>query len=174
MGLVFGLTSFGSIFILPLFLQQLRGYSILDSGLSQMPRMLVMMVAAPLAGRLYSWVDSCLVIGGGIAMMMGGYVQMSHFTLHVGAWEMLPGLLLTGAGMAFTFSDGLQRCVLDDGHVLCVLPAVSTPARPSHPLPGACPLYFAACLRRHIPLDQLFLSKISAFRKVLPLAPPYI
>jgi DHA2 family multidrug resistance protein len=36
--------------------------------------------------------------------MMGGYFHMSHFTLHVGAWEMLPGLLLTGAGMAFTFS----------------------------------------------------------------------
>jgi hypothetical protein len=73
-----GLTSFGSIFILPLFLQQLRGYSILDSGLSQMPRMLVMMVAAPLAGRLYSWVDSRLVIGGGIVMMIGGYVQIWH------------------------------------------------------------------------------------------------
>jgi DHA2 family multidrug resistance protein len=104
MGLVFGLTSFGSIFILPLFLQQLRGYSVLDSGLSQMPRMLVMIIAAPVAGRLYSWVDSRLVIGGGIALMMGGYFQMSHFTLHVGAREMLPGLLLTGAGMAFTFS----------------------------------------------------------------------
>ena len=98
MGLVFGLTSFGSIFILPLFLQQLRGYSVLDSGVSQMPRMLVMMVAAPIAGRLYTWVDSRLVIGGGIALMMVGYFQMAHFTLHVGGREMLPGLLLTGAG----------------------------------------------------------------------------
>ena len=104
MGLVFGLTSFGSIFILPLFLQQLRGYSVLDSGVSQMPRMLVMIVAAPIAGRLYSWVDSRLVIGGGIALMMAGYFQMAHFTLHVGGGEMLSGLLLTGAGMAFTFS----------------------------------------------------------------------
>jgi MFS transporter, DHA2 family, multidrug resistance protein len=104
MGLVFGLTSFGSIFILPLFLQQLRGYSVLDSGLSQMPRMLVMVVAAPIAGRLYGWVDSRLVIGVGIALMMAGYFHMSHFTLHVGGLEMLPGLLLSGAGMAFTFS----------------------------------------------------------------------
>jgi hypothetical protein len=41
----------------------LRGYSVLDSGISQMPRMLVMMVAAPIAGRLYTWVDSRLVSG---------------------------------------------------------------------------------------------------------------
>lgn len=29
---------------------------------------------------------------------------MSHFTLEVGSWHILPGMLLTGAGMAFTFN----------------------------------------------------------------------
>ena len=33
LGFIFGITLFGSIFILPLFLQRLRGYSVLDSGL---------------------------------------------------------------------------------------------------------------------------------------------
>jgi len=104
MGLVFGLTSFGSIFILPLFFQQLRGYSVMDAGLSQMPRSLVMLLVAPISGRLYGLVDSRLVIGGGIILMMGGYFDLAHLTLDTDGWQMLPGLLLTGAGMAFVFT----------------------------------------------------------------------
>ena len=60
MGLFFGLTTFGSIFILPLFLQQIRGYTVLDSGLIQMPRMLVVLFVAPIAGKVYGRLDSRL------------------------------------------------------------------------------------------------------------------
>lgn len=31
-GFVFGMTTFASIFMLPLFLQQIQGYSVMDSG----------------------------------------------------------------------------------------------------------------------------------------------
>ncbi|HEY7494469.1 MAG TPA: DHA2 family efflux MFS transporter permease subunit [Candidatus Tectomicrobia bacterium] len=104
MGLVFGLTSFGSIFILPLFFQQLRGYNVMDAGISQMPRSLIMLFVAPVSGRLYGRVDSRLVIGGGIVLMMGGYFDLAYLTLEADMWRMLPGLLLTGAGMAFVFT----------------------------------------------------------------------
>ena len=52
MGLFFGLTTFGSIFIIPLFLQQIRGHTVLDSGLIQMPRMLIVVLIAPIAGKV--------------------------------------------------------------------------------------------------------------------------
>ncbi|ETW98619.1 MAG: hypothetical protein ETSY1_18015 [Candidatus Entotheonella factor] len=104
MGLIFGLTTFGSIFMLPLFLQQLQGYSVMDSGLIQMPRMLIVVAVAPIAGRLYGKLDSRLLAAIGTAVMMAGYLDMSRFTLEVGWQRMLPGLLLTGGGMAFLFS----------------------------------------------------------------------
>jgi DHA2 family multidrug resistance protein len=104
LGFIFGITLFGSVFILPLFLQRLQGYSVFDSGLITMPRALAMLVLAPLAGRLYNMVDSRLLIGGGIILMMLGYFDMAHFSLDVGGVQMLPSLLLTGAGMAFMFS----------------------------------------------------------------------
>jgi DHA2 family multidrug resistance protein len=104
LGFVFGITLFGSIFILPLFLQRLRGFEVFDSGLIQLPRSLIMLVLAPLAGRLYNYVDSRLLIGGGTALMMIGYFDMAHYNLQVGGVEMLPALLLTGAGMTFMFS----------------------------------------------------------------------
>ena len=111
LGFVFGITSFGSIFILPLFLQQVRGYSVMDSGLIQMPRMLVMIVIAPIAGRLFGKLDSRILLCIGIAMMMWGYFDMAHLTLDAGGRHILPGMLLTGAGMAFTFSIMSATCM---------------------------------------------------------------
>jgi DHA2 family multidrug resistance protein len=103
LGFVFGITLFGSIFILPLFLQRVRGYSVLDSGLMQMPRSLIMFVVTPIAGRLYNRVDSRLMIGAGMVMMLLGYLDLAHLTLNVGLTHLLPGFLLTGAGMSCMF-----------------------------------------------------------------------
>jgi DHA2 family multidrug resistance protein len=111
LGFVFGMTSFASIFILPLFLQQVRGYSVMDSGLIQMPRMLVMMIIAPIAGRLFGKLDSRLLILVGISLMMLGYFHMAGFTLEVGYWDIFPGMVLTGTGMAFTFSIMSATCM---------------------------------------------------------------
>jgi DHA2 family multidrug resistance protein len=103
LGMVFGVTLFGSLFIIPLFLQRLQGYTVMDSGLLQMPRMLIMLVVTPIAGRLYNYIDSRLMIGFGIGLMMIGYLDMAGFTLEVGWTHMLRGFLLTGAGMSFMF-----------------------------------------------------------------------
>ena len=103
LGFVFGITLFGSLFILPLFLQRLRGYSVFDSGLIQMPRMLIMFLVTPIAGRLYNYVDGRLLIGAGAVMMVFGYWHWAHLTLEVGFTQLLPGLLLTGAGMSCMF-----------------------------------------------------------------------
>jgi MFS transporter, DHA2 family, multidrug resistance protein len=103
LGFVFGITLFGSLFLLPLSLQRLRGYSVLDSGLMQMPQMLIMFAITPIAGRLYNYVDGRLLIGAGVAMMMLGYFDLAHLTLEVGPAQLLPGLLLTGAGMSCMF-----------------------------------------------------------------------
>jgi DHA2 family multidrug resistance protein len=103
LGLLFGITLFGSTFILPLFLQQLQGYSVLDSGILQLPRMLIVLAVTPIAGRLYNYMDSRLLVGIGIALMMWGYLDMSGFNLETSFMRMLPGLLLTGAGMSFMF-----------------------------------------------------------------------
>ena len=103
LGFVFGITLFGSLFMLPLFLQRLRGYSVLDSSLIQMPRMLIMFIVTPIAGRLYNYVDGRVLIGSGMVMMILGYFHWAHLTLDVGFPQLLPGLLLTGAGMSCMF-----------------------------------------------------------------------
>ncbi len=103
LGAIFGITLFGSFFVLALFLQRLQGHSVMDAGLFQMPRMLIVLVVTPIVGRLYNYVDSRLLIGCGIGLMMIGYLDMAGFTLEVGWVQMLPSFLLTGAGMSFMF-----------------------------------------------------------------------
>lgn len=103
LGLIFGITLVGSFFILALFLQRLQGYSVMDSGIFQSPRMLIMLIVTPIAGRLYNYIDSRLLITLGVGLMVVGYLDMAGFTLEVGLPQMLPSFLLTGAGMSIMF-----------------------------------------------------------------------
>ncbi len=103
LGAIFGVTLFGSFFVLALFLQRLQGYSVMDSGLFQSPRMLIMLIVTPIAGRLYNYVDSRILISCGVGLMVVGYLDMAGFTLDVGLPQMLPSFLLTGAGMSIMF-----------------------------------------------------------------------
>ncbi len=103
LGALFGITLFGSFFVLALFLQRLQGFSVMDSGIFQMPRMLSVLIVTPIIGRLYNYIDSRLLISCGVGLMMIGYLDMAGFTLDVGLPQMLPSFLLTGAGMAFMF-----------------------------------------------------------------------
>ena len=48
-------------------------------------------------------VDSRWLISAGVVMMMVGYLQLAQLTLDVGLTQLLPGMLLTGAGMSFMF-----------------------------------------------------------------------
>ena len=54
LGGILGLALMSSLFILPLFLQQLLRYPAFDSGLALMPRSLAMAFIMPLAGRIYN------------------------------------------------------------------------------------------------------------------------
>jgi DHA2 family multidrug resistance protein len=49
---------------------------------------------------LYTRLDSRLLVGGGMGMIMLGYFHMARLNLHVDAVHLIPGLLLTGASMA--------------------------------------------------------------------------
>lgn len=80
LGGVLGLALFGSIFLLPLFMQELLGYDALQSGIAMLPRSLVMMVGMPIAGRLYNRLGPRLMIGSGLALSGMAAFQMARFT----------------------------------------------------------------------------------------------
>src|SRR5690348_5155437 len=66
LGGVLGAGLYGSLFLLPLFLQNLLGYTAMLSGLALMPRSLAMAVIMPIGGRFYNKLGPRLLVGAGL------------------------------------------------------------------------------------------------------------
>ena len=94
---------FSITFLLPLYMQTLLGFSALQSGLMLMPRTLVMMVVTPFVGRIYNRVSPRFVVAIGILLFAVGALQMSHFTLETGTWQILVSLVVQGLGFSCLF-----------------------------------------------------------------------
>jgi len=92
-----------SVFLLPLFMQELLGFTAMQSGLALMPRTLVMMVVTPIVGRLYNSVSPRVVIAFGILCTVLGAWQQGHFTLQTTAVGVVGTLLVQGVGFACLF-----------------------------------------------------------------------
>jgi len=100
---VFGILLFGSLVLVPPFLQKIGGYPILDSGLILAPRGLATMVAALIAGRMVNAVDPRKLIAFGMSCGLGSLWMMSYMTPDASR-EMLTALImLQGFGFAFFF-----------------------------------------------------------------------
>ncbi|MFZ0430556.1 MAG: DHA2 family efflux MFS transporter permease subunit [Acidobacteriota bacterium] len=103
MGLVFGIALYGTTFILPQFTQNLLGYSAFQAGLVLLPRVVTLFLLMPVAGWLYNRVDPRIMILFGSAIIIVSYYQLASLSLEVGFWNLVPMLLLMGAGMPFMF-----------------------------------------------------------------------
>jgi DHA2 family multidrug resistance protein len=102
--LLWGLVFFGCPFLIPIYLQQLRGYSVIDSGFLMLPQALAMVVLTPLVGRLYAYVNPRLLVGVGMGFIILGFLDMGSFTLEVRTMRMLPAFAFTGMGIAFLYT----------------------------------------------------------------------
>ncbi len=98
-----GMGLMGSLFLLPMFLQQLLGYPALDSGLIQMPRSIAMAIAMPLGGKLYNRLGPRMLIGTGLVVTAVSFYQLSRLSLSMGYFDVFFPQLLQGAGFGLIF-----------------------------------------------------------------------
>ncbi len=94
---------FSSMFLLPVYMQELLGFTAEQSGLALMPRVLVMFVATPIVGRIYNAVSPRVVVAFGIAAFALGAWQMSHLTLQSGSGDVVAAIMIQGVGFACLF-----------------------------------------------------------------------
>jgi DHA2 family multidrug resistance protein len=92
-----------NMFLLPVFMQVLLGYSATQSGIALMPRVLAMMVVVPFVGRLYNHIEPRLMVVFGVSMQVVGAFFMSRFTLQISTWGIIFPLVVQGIGMACLF-----------------------------------------------------------------------
>ena len=87
-----------SMFLLPLFTQELLGFDAMQSGLLLLPRSIVMIACMPLIGRLYNHVPPALMVAAGILLLSLGSYDLSLITLDTSSAGFLFPLILTGIG----------------------------------------------------------------------------
>lgn len=90
-------------FLLPVFMQELLGFTAMQSGIALMPRSLMMMVAMPIVGRLYNRVSPRAFVGFGIVLFSITAYFMSQYTLETSQAQIIGVLLLQGVAFACLF-----------------------------------------------------------------------
>jgi len=100
---VTGVLLLAGLALLPPLLQQLYGYSVLDSGFLTAPRGIGTLVSMMLAGRLTGKVDARLLIFSGIGFLALSLYQMSGFTLVMGSRPIVVSGIVQGLGLGFIF-----------------------------------------------------------------------
>src|SRR5438876_8367786 len=103
LGGVLGMGLYGSLFLLPLFMQNLLGYPAETSGLALMPRSLAMAVVMPLGGLLYNRVGPHPLIATGLLVSAFSFRELSRLTSAVGFWDVFVPQLWQGVGFSLIF-----------------------------------------------------------------------
>lgn len=102
-GGILGMGLNSSLFLMPLFLQQLLGYPALDAGLALMPRSLAMAIIFPVAGRLYNRLGPRPLIGGGLLVSIYSFLALSWLSLDVSFWDIFMPQFMQGIGFGLIF-----------------------------------------------------------------------
>ncbi|MFI5235894.1 MAG: DHA2 family efflux MFS transporter permease subunit [Gemmatimonadales bacterium] len=103
LGGILGMGLYGSLFILPLFLQNNLGYPAMKAGLALMPRSLAMAVGMPLAGRFYNKIGPKVLIGSGLVVSAYSFWGLGQLTPQTGFWDVFIPQVWQGVGFSLLF-----------------------------------------------------------------------
>lgn len=116
---------YGSIVMLPIYLQTLMGYTALLAGMILGPGGLAAIVSMQLAGQLISRINPRIVLGSGIVLTAYSTFMMSHFNLMASFQTVLWPRVVMGFGMGLLFiplttltMSGLRKEEMTNGAAL--------------------------------------------------------
>jgi DHA2 family multidrug resistance protein len=93
----------GSMFLLPVFTQEMMRFTATESGIVLLPRTIAMIIASPIVGRLYNQIRPAWLCGFGMIMTALGCWLQSDINLATSTADLRVPLAVTGVGFAFLF-----------------------------------------------------------------------
>jgi MFS family permease len=103
-GFLLGAVVFANFFLLTLYVQQVLHYSALKTGLTFLATAGTVIPVAGLSQALVTKFGPRPVMATGLLLITGGMVWYSQIPVHASfASDLLPGYLMVGVGMAFSF-----------------------------------------------------------------------
>jgi EmrB/QacA subfamily drug resistance transporter len=98
------LAMFGVFFYVSLYMQNILHYSPTKAGASFLPMTVLIILIAPIAGKFSDRVGSRWMMGGGMLLVAVSLAIFSRLDLHGTFWDLLPGLIVGGLGMALVMT----------------------------------------------------------------------
>lgn len=92
---------FGGMLLLPIYLQSIRGFSPIDSGLLLLPGSLIMGITGPFAGRLFDRFGIRPLAIFGLTLMTYGTWELTQLDLNTSYYSIMGIYMLRSFGMAF-------------------------------------------------------------------------
>ncbi len=98
-----GFALYSSVFALPVFLQNVLGFTAWDTGKVILPGAIASAVAMAMMGRLAPRVDARILITIGVLMFLTSMWMHYHFTVDTGMHDLLLPMVLRGFGIGLVF-----------------------------------------------------------------------
>lgn len=98
-----GFILYGSLLLLPVFLQQLLGYTAMLAGMVLSPGGILTLIMMPIVGMLVARVQARYLIMAGLLIVAYSMFSMSGFNLQIDFRTAVTARSITGAGLAFLF-----------------------------------------------------------------------
>jgi EmrB/QacA subfamily drug resistance transporter len=102
--LLVALAMFGVFFFVSLYMQNVLGYSAVETGAAFLPMTVLIILVAPVAGRTSDRVGSRGLMTAGMLLIALQLTLFSRLGADASFWDLLPALLLGGVGMALTMT----------------------------------------------------------------------
>lgn len=91
---------FGGVFLVPLFLQRVRGYGAFDTGLTLMAQALAAAVFMPIGGRLFDRIGARPLVVVGLTIVGIATFLLTRIGGTTRGWDLVVPLAMRGAGMS--------------------------------------------------------------------------
>jgi EmrB/QacA subfamily drug resistance transporter len=102
--LLVALAMFGVFFFVSLYMQNILGYSAVEAGAAFLPMTVLIILVAPVAGRRSDRAGSRGLMTAGMLLVALQLVLFSRLGDDASYWQLLPGFLVGGVGMAMTMT----------------------------------------------------------------------
>ncbi len=102
--LLVALAMFGVFFFISLYMQNVLGYSATKAGATFLPMTVLIVLVAPIAGRITDRVGSRWLVGVGMTLVGCSLLLFARLEVDSGFWNVLPAMLVGGTGMAMSMS----------------------------------------------------------------------
>lgn len=100
---VLGFGLYGAVFILPIFLQEVRGFTPTQSGMALFPGGVATVIALPFIGKLIAKVPARIMVIGGTLLFSMSMFGLSNLTTQASLADVYYPLLIRGVGVALLF-----------------------------------------------------------------------